>query len=65
MNRPTNHLAVIVGTLLCLTNGQPCRKDERGLSQSTENAVLLAGAVAIAIVVVTVIKAYVEKNLPK
>lgn len=41
------------------------RRDERGLSQSTENAILLAGAVTIAGIVVTVITAYVKANLPK
>jgi len=40
-------------------------RDERGLSQSTENAILLGGAVSIATVVVTVIKGYVSSNLPK
>ncbi len=39
-------------------------RDERGLSQSTENAVLLAGAVAIALIVVSAITAYVTDNLP-
>lgn len=43
----------------------PPRRDERGLSQSTENAILLAGAVAIAIIVITVITKYVESKLPK
>ena len=41
------------------------KRDERGLSQSTENAILLVGAVSIATVVVTVIKGYVSSNLPK
>ena len=41
------------------------KRDERGLSQSTENAILLVGAVSIATVVVTVIKGYVTSNLPK
>lgn len=39
-------------------------RDERGLSQSTENAILLAGAVAIAVVIITVITKYVTDNLP-
>lgn len=39
-------------------------RDERGLSQSTENAILLAGAVAIAITVIAVITRFVESNLP-
>lgn len=43
----------------------PRRRDERGLSQSTENAILLAGAVAIATIVITVIRAYVRTHLPE
>lgn len=42
----------------------PVERDERGLSQSTENAVLLAGAVAVATLVVTVITMYVKSHLP-
>ena len=38
--------------------------DERGLSQSTENAILLAGAVTVAGIVITVITAYVKNHLP-
>ncbi len=38
--------------------------DERGLSQSTENAILLAGAVTIALIVIAAITAYVTKHLP-
>lgn len=40
-------------------------RDERGLSQSTENAILLAGAVAVAGIVVAVITVYVRNHLPK
>ena len=43
----------------------PPRHDERGLSQSTENAILLAGAVTIALLVVSVITKFVEAKLPK
>ena len=43
----------------------PPRRDERGLSQSTENAILLAGAVTIALLVVSVIPKSVEAKLPK
>lgn len=39
-------------------------RDERGLSQSTENAVLLAGAVAVAGVVVAAVRAYVTAHMP-
>lgn len=40
-------------------------RDQRGLSQSTENAILLAGAVTIAGVVITVVGKYVADHLPK
>lgn len=43
---------------------QPRPRDERGLSQSTENAILLAGAAAVAIVIVTIITKYVTDRLP-
>ena len=39
-------------------------RDQRGLSQSTENAILLAGAAAIALIIITAITAYVTDNLP-
>ena len=39
-------------------------RDERGLSQSTENAILLAGAVGIAVLIISAITAYVQANLP-
>ena len=38
-------------------------RDERGLSQSTENAILLAGAAAIAVLIITVITAFVTNGL--
>lgn len=38
-------------------------RDERGLSQSTENAILLAGAAAIAITIVTIVTALVQNRL--
>ena len=41
------------------------RRDERGLSQSTENAILLAGAVAIAVIIIAAITSYVQANLPQ
>ena len=40
-------------------------RDERGLSQSTENAILLAGAVTIAVAVITAITLYVNSKLPR
>ena len=48
-------LNLMVGTVLGAG-----RRDERGLSQSTENAILLAGAAAIAITIVTIVTALVQ-----
>ncbi|MGI3780370.1 MAG: hypothetical protein ACRYG2_06285 [Janthinobacterium lividum] len=56
--------AVIVGVLLAL-GAPPRSRDERGLSQSAETAILLAGAVVVAAIVVTVITAFVKSKLPK
>ena len=59
-----NLAAVIVGLLLVL-HAPPRARDERGLSQSAETAILLAGAVVVAGIVVTVITAFVKSKLPK
>ena len=56
------NLNLLIGMVVHLL--VPRRRDERGLSQSTENAVLLAGAVAVATVVVIAVKAYVDRNMP-
>ena len=56
---------ILLGSALPVLTGQPPSRDERGLSESTENAVLLLGAVAIATIVVSVITGYVSKHLPK
>ncbi|SEP83541.1 hypothetical protein [Microlunatus flavus] len=69
-----NLAAVVVGVLVLLQAGvrapRPTRRtrqvrDERGLSQSAETAILLAGAVVVAGIVVTVITAFVKSKLPK
>ena len=52
-----------LGLLVLLRD--PRTRDERGLSQSAENAILLAGAVAVAIIVVSAITGYVSARLPK
>ncbi len=41
------------------------RRSERGLSQSTENAILLAGAVTIALLVISAVTVYVNAKLPR
>ncbi|MGL4831212.1 MAG: hypothetical protein ACRCWS_01330 [Propionibacteriaceae bacterium] len=52
----------IVGFWLSLT--APVPRDENGLSQSTENAVLLVGAASIAGGVILAVKKYVEGHMP-
>lgn len=60
-------LPLLLSLLIFARFGGPIgrSRDERGLTQSTENAVLLAGALAIATVVVTLVSAYVESHMPK
>lgn len=50
--------------LIALIVGPQQARDQRGLSQSTENAILLAGAAAIAVIIITAITVYVTNNLP-
>lgn len=57
-----NHfLLSAVGLLVWLK--EPPKRDERGISQSTESAILLAGAVAVALLVVLVVRRYVTSKL--
>ena len=56
--------AVVVG-MLVLLHAPRRPRDERGLSQSAEIAILLGGAVVIATGVVVVITAFVKSKLPK
>lgn len=53
----------LVGLVVFLQNPPP--RSERGLSQSAENAILLAGAVAVAGVIISVITVYVRGHLPR
>ena len=53
----------VLGLLVLLQD--PRRRDERGLSQSAENAILLAGAVTVALIVISAITAYVRAHMPK
>jgi hypothetical protein len=57
------YAAVMVGLLVLLKD--PQSRNERGLSQSAENAILLAGAVTVAGIVITLITVYVRAKLPK
>jgi hypothetical protein len=52
----------LVGLLVMLK--EPRHHDERGLSQSAENAILIAGAVAVAVAIVAAIRAFVLSRLP-
>ncbi len=60
----TARLWAILAPLLAGLWPAPRRADERGLSQSTENAILLVGAVAVATIVITAVTTYVRGNLP-
>ena len=51
-----------VGLLIMVQDPRP--RNERGLSQSAENAILIAGAVAIAVAIVAAIRAFVLSRLP-
>ncbi|HSU36282.1 MAG TPA: hypothetical protein VLJ88_11550 [Propionibacteriaceae bacterium] len=53
--------ATLMGIAVLLKDPQP--RDERGLSQSAETAIIIAGAVAIATVVVALISSYVRTRL--
>ena len=50
-----------VGLLVQLLS--PAPRDERGLSQSTENAILLAGAAAVAVAIIFAVTTYVNGGL--
>lgn len=52
----------LVGLLVMIK--EPPRRDDRGLSQSAENAILIAGAVAVAVAIVAAIRAFVLSRLP-
>jgi len=56
------HIAATLVGLTVLLKDPPSR-DERGLSQSAEAAIIIAGAVAIATVVVALITTYVRTKL--
>lgn len=53
------HLTALLRLLVA-----PRRAGQRGLSQSTENAILLAGAATIALIIIGAITTYVTNNLP-
>jgi hypothetical protein len=58
---PKQLAATLVGMLVFLKD--PRNRDERGLSQSAETAILIAGAVTVALVVVGLVTAYVRTKM--
>jgi hypothetical protein len=57
------YAASVVGLLLLLR--RPETRNERGLSQSAEGAILIGAAVAVALVIAVFLKGYVNAHLPK
>lgn len=55
---------LVLGTLTMLPSAAGSRsRDERGLSQSTENVILLVGAVTVAAAVILAVKTYIDGKL--
>lgn len=61
----SGHLHLALGLLVALVTFRAPERDERGLSQSTENAILLAGAVAIATAVIAAVTLFVQGRMPQ
>ncbi len=57
----TRHLHLLLGTVLGLSRSP--RQDQRGLSQSTEIAILLGAAVLVALAVLAFVTGYVGDRL--
>jgi hypothetical protein len=55
-------LNALVGLLVVTRHAT---RDERGLSQSAENAILLVGAATVAGIVISAMVAYVKQHMPK
>ncbi len=55
------YLHLLIGVLL----GPPPQRNQRGLSQSTETALLIGGAVLVAAAVVGAVTVYVNAKLPR
>ena len=56
------YAASILGILVQLR--RPSTRNERGLSQSAEGAILIGAAVAVALVIAVFLKGYVSSHLP-
>ena len=55
--------ASVLGLLLLVRD--PKTRDERGLSQSAEGAILMGAAVTVALIIAVFLKSYVESHLPR
>ena len=53
----------MLGLLLLVRD--PRTRNERGLSQSAEGAILMGAAVAVALIIAVFLKSYVESHLPR
>jgi len=60
--RIKRYAAGIVGLLMMLRGS--AARNERGLSQSAEGAILIGAAVAVALVIAVFLKGYVSSHLP-
>jgi putative effector of murein hydrolase LrgA (UPF0299 family) len=60
---PKQVATTILGMLVLLKD--PQARNQRGLSQSAETAIIIAGAVAIATVIVALVTAFVQAQLAK
>ncbi|WP_425310558.1 hypothetical protein AADG42_17945 [Ammonicoccus fulvus] len=61
----SRHFHRALGVLITLVTLRAPERDERGLSQSTENAILLAGAVTVAGAVITAVTLFVQGRMPR
>lgn len=60
------NIRLLVGTIVSLVvTLQSTERNERGLSQSTESAILIAAAVTVGTLIVVAVTAFVKAKLPK
>ncbi len=57
--------AITLGWVILIRYPLPGKRGERGLSQSTENAILLVGAVLVAAAVIAAVKGLVDTEMEK
>ena len=57
----TQRVATLLGVYLMLRD--PPKRDERGLSQSAETSILIAGAVGVALLVITLLTRFVRAKM--